>query len=80
MGKLFQDTRVQGFVLAHGYMGKKSLEISMTGVSGAVDVSSAQKPMIQHSHLRTTFRTDKWVYFVYLFYQSGPGLFRLLFR
>ncbi len=34
----------------------------------------------QHSHRRTTFRTDKRVYFKYLFYQSGPGLFRLLFR
>ncbi len=27
MGKLLPDTRVQGFVWAHGHMGKKSLEI-----------------------------------------------------
>jgi len=34
----------------------------------------------QHQHLRTTFRTNKCIYFVYLFYQSGPGLFKLRFR
>ena len=30
MGKLFQDTRVQGSIRAHGHMGKESLEIHAT--------------------------------------------------